>query len=127
MILFTYFTQSVAKSLKDVISKGKTTAAKGKGKPKFAKKTDKPSTGASPEGKKAAAPKDKKVFKSNKTAGSTGTKPKSETSGDKEGQPKKKHFKPKPKAKKPMTPEERKMAKPHYKLVSIPIFSIYTL
>jgi hypothetical protein len=66
-------------------------------------------------------PDAKKVVKAS-TNGATGSKPEfkkkaktGEAGSDKEG--KKKSFKPKPKAKKPMTPEERKMAKPHYKLV----------
>lgn len=36
-------------------------------------------------------------------------------------------FKPKPKVKRPMTPEERKMAKPHYKLVSAWAFHRFRL
>ena len=107
--------------MKDVLGKGK----KGTGKldnkqgGKFAKKSGansdvavKTSDGAA----KGKSPDGKKVVKSS-NSNSTGAKKdfKKKPSGD---ATEKRKFKPKPKAKKPMTPEERKMAKPHYKLVS---------
>lgn len=123
--------QNVAKSLKEAISKGKKESAKGGFKGKtgadkkpfekksfekkpFEKKTfDKKPDGAKPAGAKPtngeAKPKtDKKVFKA------SGDKTGAKADGAKKDF---KKFKPKPKAKRPMTPEERKMAKPHYKLV----------
>lgn len=102
--------------MKDALNNGKKkesygdkkSPGKGKDKKSFQKK------GAAGDG-------DKKVVKSSSKE-SVGAKPdfkkrpkSSEGSRDSAG--KKKTFKPKDKPKKPITPEDRKKAKPHYKLV----------
>lgn len=114
--------EAISKGKKEAVKDGKKGGFKGKAgvekkpfeKKSFEKKSfdkkpfDKTAKPANGESKPKAAG-EKKVYKA------SGSKDGSKA----EGGPKKdfKKFKPKPKVKRPMTPEERKMAKPHYKLV----------
>ena len=121
--------------MKEAISKGKKEAVKDGKKGGFKGKTgaEKKPFEKKPFEKKSfdKKPFDKKPFDKNAKPANGESKTKAageknvfKASGSKdgakaEGGPKKdfKKFKPKPKVKRPMTPEERKMAKPHYKLV----------